>query len=1404
MSDDNWNFETYHKDLQEAYHALWGMYSSLGSFREPHPNDSGILKRVMNDVQTLMRVYPVYFPDFVDQLCRDSKGSQQVQKNESGSTNTGLRKSIDPLIKLSFKLEEGLRGAELFYDGDAFLMVLWQNMKRVSDIFCHLDPQFSALTNARIAGSFNVDTDTPVSPSPRKYHDSPTSKRTIRVEEGGEEPLKKIRVASPTPVKSSSFSTRSFSKATSESTASSTFRCAGLYRITGAQTPFSRTSTSSSIEQTEYLETSSTSSRSYSTSSSTITTPSTSFSLIPTAGPSFSSVDSTPQIDVSERTYGSIKVTHDDYIAYLTRSKVNFYVQWELERLISQHDTISWSDFEFSDFGQLKGLSTVQQITAIHNLMDTIEAKNRRSAPVKSRKITISDRKALLFSEIDNEEASIAANDLRGIGNNSIDWSYGGKIQYVISVQHAEGGEGCSEFKPDPPTMSQVNNVYLARNRQFTRSSTLPSRSQLKSDNPLGPDYDNDNPSKTFPFKFVLGPPDMPGKSFRLARRYGSRRIISLITKDITNRKGEREKLKEMLLGRCLIILGRPYRALWATAEGSVMMIETSEKAPGVMSKNPDPKMPSFLELLSQYNALERKPNQAMAKWAARPQILFSDSVPAAKVEASAIGEIPDIVTAEAQLTNNPKTEQILTDGCGLMSESLAQRIYHHPSLTLNNGRPSVIQMRVGGSKGLLALMSATQAAQHPGKEILLRDSMIKSLSAPGYERDQSLLTVDVLKCECLKIGTTLTSEAMIAMVHNGVPIQTFVKMAENEIDSVRKAFLPEKLEGESSEDVLSRIYSNCNGMGGVGMERKKRAARDQGQSLRAAGLAKGFSRGNEDIEADEGDDPLIVSASQRFDIDPISGQPGSIGEALMESVASGFHPANSAYPASKLHHLVDQLSKKMVKDFKIPVPQSLTSFIVPDSLQILAPDEIFICFSGNGPINEESGVPITYLEGEVLAYRSPCKVPTDVRKLKAVYKPELTYLKDCIILSANSVLCKRSPASYLGGGDYDGDTLSLFWDESLVKPFKNAEDHYAETPEDFEEENFDKEVLKGVDFLASIEGLEEDEKIRELQNWLLSAVMGDELTGTYSDLHGNAVYTFGYDHPEAIRLARMFCHVLDARKSGLRVKPEVKFRDMNKYKGDLTWRLRKKDDEDQTSHVINRHILKRPMRLGPFVIDVLMRKGDDYREHMMGSFLREPATLNNEDFRTLGQIWQRRTNPKIHKDPLITDQLSKLRDHVDACFSIRQSIVQGRCGNVDEAYHDIIYGNGQQKLKNKSATCSPTKQQKKVENTESNLERLTKIRQLADLWKKNPKEEDISILLDYWDEDDIKRLKLSYLVGILVGSTGSSQHCPFDLDFDGICEMKAQLSGQKVRTILSSIYGDLKPVARIQSGTLS
>lgn len=190
-----------------------------------------------------------------------------------------------------------------------------------------------------------------------------------------------------------------------------------------------------------------------------------------------------------------------------------------------------------------------------------------------------------------------------------------------------------------------------------------------------------------------------------------------------------------------------------------------------------------------------------------------------------------------------------------------------------------MVQIRLGGSKGLLTLMSAEQQAQYEGKEVVLRDSMVKALPDPRYAEEPSLFVVDLLHTDKLRVGTTLSSEAIIAMEHNGVPIETFVRLSDEGLETLRDAFIPEPINGETEEDMMNRIITACYRQGGVGAEMKKRQCLAAGGSTRIAGLSW-FDQFQDDTSVGESsedgpdDDPI-----ERYGICPYSGQSESMAE---------------------------------------------------------------------------------------------------------------------------------------------------------------------------------------------------------------------------------------------------------------------------------------------------------------------------------------------------------------------------------------------------------------------------------------------------------------------------------------------------------------------------------------------
>ena len=184
--------------------------------------------------------------------------------------------------------------------------------------------------------------------------------------------------------------------------------------------------------------------------------------------------------------------------------------------------------------------------------------------------------------------------------------------------------------------------------------------------------------------------------------------------------------------------------------------------------------------------------------------------------------------------------------------------------------------MRLGGSKGLLALMTADQALLYRGKDVILRDSMIKSIPAAKHANDPSLLTLDVLRCESLRLATVLSSEAIIAMVHGGIPKEVFMEMGEQSLEDLRAAFLPCQADGETAEDSINRMVTSCYHRGGVRVERKKRECVAAHRSTQVAGI---FDHLGSDEISDDEDSVFMVDRSERYTVDSVTGQSNFLSE---------------------------------------------------------------------------------------------------------------------------------------------------------------------------------------------------------------------------------------------------------------------------------------------------------------------------------------------------------------------------------------------------------------------------------------------------------------------------------------------------------------------------------------------
>lgn len=143
---------------------------------------------------------------------------------------------------------------------------------------------------------------------------------------------------------------------------------------------------------------------------------------------------------------------------------------------------------------------------------------------------------------------------------------------------------------------------------------------------------------------------------------------------------------------------------------------------------------------------------------------------------------------------------------------------------------------------------------------------MVKSKPSSQFQDDPSNFTLDVLRVDGLRIGTTLSSEPAIVIAHNGVPIDVLVDKAKQSIFEIGESLSPEPNADESADLAEARLLASVYRRGGVGVEQRKREILQNGQSCKVAGLVSrhmGEDEDMEDLDDDETDNEDLAPAEE-------------------------------------------------------------------------------------------------------------------------------------------------------------------------------------------------------------------------------------------------------------------------------------------------------------------------------------------------------------------------------------------------------------------------------------------------------------------------------------------------------------------------------------------------------------
>lgn len=164
-----------------------------------------------------------------------------------------------------------------------------------------------------------------------------------------------------------------------------------------------------------------------------------------------------------------------------------------------------------------------------------------------------------------------------------------------------------------------------------------------------------------------------------------------------------------------------------------------------------------------------------------------------------------------------------------------------------------------------------------------------------------------------------------------------------------------------------------------------------------------------------------------------LGGLPENYEDIMSLLVDGGFEPMRLKF----LQKIVFQKQKTkgdaMKEELRIKIAKSTYAYMLVDFWGVLEADEVHLCFSSK--FNDGNDELSDLDNREILVARSPAHLPSDIQKVKAVFKPQLRHLRDVIIFSSKGDM---PLAAKLSGGDYDGDKAWICWDPDIVNNFQN------------------------------------------------------------------------------------------------------------------------------------------------------------------------------------------------------------------------------------------------------------------------------------------------------------------------------------------------------------------------------
>ncbi|POS76903.1 RNA-directed RNA polymerase [Diaporthe helianthi] len=590
------------------------------------------------------------------------------------------------------------------------------------------------------------------------------------------------------------------------------------------------------------------------------------------------------------------------------------------------------------------------------------------------------------------------------------------------------------------------------------------------------------------PLRLRLQPPKLD-KPHRLGRTYGPDRFLELLvpSPDPSNLpsslkdKPFYDHLLDWLTSKPHAFCGRLYRPFYLKSGGQ-------RKPPKQLLFGPDPK-PTYMDRIFLFdisgNDRPSTPLGSMVSWALDLKGGNNGSQPVLKLfQRLALvlsRTIPTIVFESGQIRHRTQDllsnggKKVMNDGVGRMSRKVAKMIQSALGLS---SPPCAVQGRLGSAKGMWTVDSTDTTD----------DIWIETYpSQRKWEleaADQEHRTLEIRSCAPEKLRSA------------SLNLQFLPVLEDRAIDKPRMRETVGKLLGDSLRQQLS----------------------DQRQSLEDPIQFQKWVSSNAAHRSDR-----LARGHILFQ----GGLPREDEEIMAFMLNAGFDPRQNKFLNKKAYDAQLQMCEKHSKKLNIKIGRSAYFFMVVDFQDLLEEGEVHIAFSDRFR-SETDDWEGTMVHGvDVLVARSPAHFPSDIQRVKAVFKPELAHLQNVIVFSARG---ETPLADKLSGGDYDGDQCFCVWDDRLVENFANAHDEAQPDLRSY----YRKDSIK-FHQLLSTHNQDYEAAIGEMVEKCFAFNLSKDMLGQVTNYKERLCYHRGNVHDDvAMKLSTLLSILVDAPKQGI------------------------------------------------------------------------------------------------------------------------------------------------------------------------------------------------------------------------------------------------------------------------------